>query len=292
MESILNAVWSLGSRIRDGLKRMGVLGPFDGVFARIAHRLFPPMPRTTRVTLSDGLRMLVPPHSPSSRAYATGTYERDVTALMKQVVRPGMTVVDLGANIGYYTLMLSSLVGIGGRVFAFEPEPEAFSYLERSIQLNGITNIEAIDEAISDRSGAVEFIRHEMARGWLGVPTASGCHLSVMSTTLDEFFSARSWPSVDLIKMDIEGSECAALHGMRQLSQRNPMLKLIMELNLDAVKRGGVTLEMLRDVLLELGFGRAYVIERRLRRVDVRENLPRSSAIHNLLLTKAGENIR
>ena len=297
MENILSAIWSLGSRVRDALKRVGLLGPLDGALSFMAELVFPRLQGPQVVELPGGLQMLVPPDSVSSRSYTTGTYERDVTAIVRQVVKPGMTAVDLGASVGYYTLILSSLVGVDGRVFAFEPDPEAFSYLSRNVEQNRISNVEAISNAVSARTGVMQFTQHQgTARNavvrWdthvpaIHDPISSPSYLHVVSTTLDDFFGSKGWPSVHLIKMDIEGSEYAALTGMRLLARRNPTLALVMELNPHTMKRSSTTAEMLRDILLELGFGRAYVIERRLK-VNVRQGLPQSSANHNLLLTRS-----
>jgi len=94
-----------------------------------------------------------------------GVWEAYETQLLMQSLFVGATFVDVGANIGYYSIVASPLVGITGRVFAFEPERDNFSLLEKNIQLNQLTNITAVAAALSDTDSDAELFLNEENRG-------------------------------------------------------------------------------------------------------------------------------
>ena len=248
-------------RIRDFVKRrFGVILP-DDALARLGLRLLPPPDRETEILLSDGQRLAIPPRYPPFRGLATRVFERDVVAYLSSVLKAGMTFVDLGANIGYYTLLASRLVGPCGIVYAFEPDALMFDYLTRNIATNRCRNVIATDVAVTDRNGTAAFVSSESVRGWIAV-VPTGVRTSLVRTvTLDAFLAARGWPPVHLIKLDVEGSEKFVLEGMREVCARNPGLQLIMEYNLSTMHRAGVTPEVLGKTLGALGFATGYVIE-------------------------------
>lgn len=140
-----------------------------------------------------------------------GTYESDLAKSIAARVKPGMTVFDVGAHAGYYTLMLSRLVGSHGRVLAFEANPDNASNLRRHLQINDIQNVELIEAAVCDRNGEAFFQSnaHRSGFGYMGALAESG--ESVRTVVLDDF------PVPDLIKMDIEGAETRALAGASKL---------------------------------------------------------------------------
>jgi FkbM family methyltransferase len=197
-----------------------------------------------------------------------------------------MTVVDLGANIGYYSVITSKLVGTSGRVFAFEAHPLVFSYLQRNLERNGCKNVVAVEKAVSDSVASSPLILNGLEGGFLKGAADNQEHVVVQTTTLDAFFAACGWPRVDLIKIDIEGSEAAALEGMRQLSERNPELKVVMEVNSVAMRRSGVTAPALMVILRDLGFRRAYVIEQGMKEISFVDSRWSGQLLFNFLLVK------
>lgn len=281
--TIANEIWTVAIKTRNRLKRAGMLGPLDGISTYLGPRILPPPNTDTTVKLQDDLELVVPPGSPSYRNFATGLYEKDVTELIRQRVSTGMTVVDLGASIGYYTLLASRLVGQNGTVFAFEPDGETFLYLQENIARNKLTNVVAINEAVGDTEAEVGFVREGPERGFVSTQVQSPD--VVEATTLDAVMSRLGWPLVHLIKVDIEGSERAALLGMQELIWRNPAIQIIVELNLEAITRSGGTLAELIETLNRLGFTHGYLIEKR-RRLPLTDLLPGSRAVHNLLLAR------
>lgn len=281
LDGIANQIWTVAIKTRNGLKRAGILGPLDGLSTYLGPRLLPPPKSDAVAEIPLGLELTVPPRYPSYRNFATGLYETDVTEIVLSTVTRGMTVVDLGANIGYYTLLASRLVGAEGHVYAFEPDLEAFKYLQTNIARNQCANVVPVNVAAGDTIEAVSFVRPGPERGF--VSTSQPHDTSVQATTLDAFFGRLAWPAVDLIKIDIEGSELQALLGMQELVRRNPAIQLIIELNTEAITRAGHTLEELIETLNRLGFSSGYLIEQR-KRMRLRSLLPGSRAVHNLLL--------
>ena len=142
-----------------------------------------------------------------------GTYELDKQAVMQKFVRPGMTIYDIGANSGYYTLLFSRLVGKTGRVYAFEPLPENAAFLLRHIKMNGLENVTLVNTAVAQANGVSPFnISSSNYMGSLG----GGATLNVPTMALDELKS-KGFPVPELIKMDVEGAEALVLEGARDV---------------------------------------------------------------------------
>ena len=142
-----------------------------------------------------------------------GTYELDKQLLFQKEIKSEMIIYDVGANVGFYSLLASVLTGDNGKVFSFEPLPENLYYLKKHIELNSLENIKIIEKAVVDRTSTTYFTASD---------NRSKSHLSnngeikVETISLDEFI-AQGNPQPDLIKMDIEGSEFDALIGTRGL---------------------------------------------------------------------------
>jgi len=285
-EKLYNSVWCLGVQGRNTAKRLGILGPFEGALVSLGTHLAPPPSKDGEVRLSVGMRMVVPAGFPSYRTYVTGLYEKEVTNLVLRIIREGMVVVDVGANIGYYTLIASALVGASGRVYAFEADPDICAVLQQNLQANGCRNVVAVARAVSDKVGLARFVRGEPERGYLSASPSGNAFIEVPTATLDAFFAAEGWPSIDLIKIDIEGGEVAALEGMSELSRRNPRMQLIMEFSLDNLRQAGTTVDALAKILEQLGFHSGRIIEQGMKPFSVARGLPKTYAVHNLLLKK------
>lgn len=138
-----------------------------------------------------------------------GSFEREKQELMAREVRPDTVFYDIGANVGFYSLLASMLVS-HGRVFAFEPLPENMGYLRRHLDLNGVRNVECLDVAVCDRVGEAYF-RADVERS-MGHLESEG-KIRVATTTLDHLLQADQIPPPNYIKMDIEGAEVLALRG-------------------------------------------------------------------------------
>lgn len=153
-----------------------------------------------------------------------GSYELEKQRLMAQMVKPGTVVFDIGANVGFYTLLASSLVGEGGRVYAFEPLAGNIDYLERHLKMNAAHNVTLFQAAVSDREGIASFQQGDSNS--MGRLDEKGT-IAVEIVSLDELFFKGVLPLPDYMKIDVEGAELSVLKGARHiLEKRSPTIFL------------------------------------------------------------------
>jgi FkbM family methyltransferase len=207
-----------------------------------------------------------------------GVFEPWETELVKAELRPGDTVLDVGANIGYYTLLFARLVGPRGKVYAFEPDPDNFALLSHNVRLNGYRNVVLVNKAVSDRPGAARLFLsdsntgdHRIYDSCDGRPS-----LPIETTDLDSFFRAFKG-YFDFIKFDIQGAEWAALQGMKGILARHDRLKMVTEFWPFGLKRYGASAADYLTFLQQQGFALYDIDETggRLSRVDPAELLGR-----------------
>lgn len=199
-------------------------------------------------------------------------HEPEVRKVIIQFLQPGMAMIDAGANIGYYTLLAARAVGLQGHVYAFEPAPSTAELLRKNIEVNGYgSRVTVVPKAITNKSSKVRIFLDDVHSGTSSM-FSDGLEkdaVEVEGISLDEFFSSKGWPPIHIIKMDIEGAEKLALDGMRELSRRNPELKLIVEVNLKRFH-----LEEFAEVLQGCGFSQFYLLEHNNRVVNILKGLP------------------
>ncbi|WP_304451406.1 FkbM family methyltransferase [Nocardiopsis sp. YSL2] len=190
--------------------------------------------------------------------YMFGTWEPHLTAWISQRLNPGDTFIDVGANIGYYTMLASHLVGRAGRVVAIEPVPRFHRQLQAATRLNGARNVRTVNRAVAAGPGRVEM--------YLGGPGNLGGTSMVRPRTADEFFcvttdalpdilTSAELQNVRLIKIDVEGAEEAALRGLTPaLSRLHPDVELIIEVTPRTLAKQGTSVQGVIDPLREAGF--------------------------------------
>lgn len=198
----------------------------------------------------QGFKMYTDPQDSaiSPQLLSKGCWEPFETEVFKGLIKPGMTVVDIGANIGYYSLLASRLVGELGKVYAFEPFGDTCDILARSIAVNGMQNVSLVRKAVTNEIG--------YARLYFGKYTPAcnnlngkGDFITVSCTTLDSELRSGK---IDLIKMDIEGAEVKALVGMQRIIRDNPDLILVTEVFPEALQKAGTSFITYVAILLEL----------------------------------------
>jgi FkbM family methyltransferase len=176
-----------------------------------------------------------------------------------------MSFVDVGAHIGYFTVLAARSVGPGGKGWSFEAMPQSHSLLARNLCENGVSGVvEAIPKAVTDRVGYARVYPHRiyLSRSSLYVNDDMKIEEGILveTTSLDVFFEERGWPGVDLIKMDIEGSELKAIKGMRELVGRNRNVRLIVEFNPSTMGAAGVEAMEFIALLGDIGFRRLVAL--------------------------------
>ena len=199
----------------------------------------------------------------TSALFFSDVYEKYQTNLFISLVKRGMVVVDIGAHIGYYTLLAADLVGEEGKVFAFEPNPDSYTLLVKNIEINGYNNIFPVQKAISNKTGSAKlFLGPHYNRGDSRLYDSHDGResIEVDVTTLDSYFGKDC--QVDLIKMDIQGAEAGALQGMANVIEKNDNLKLITEYWPAGLQRFGSSPMDFLDKLMEHGFKLYHVDER------------------------------
>jgi len=164
-----------------------------------------------------------------SGALALGVYERYGSELFRSEIKTGMTVIDIGANLGHYAAIASRLTGEQGLVVAFEPEPNFFKLLSKNISRNDMKNVACFELAIAEKNGLVNLHISNENKGNNSIIYSgeSETFVQVKTTTLDDFLVSQKITKVDIIKMDIEGAEILALEGMKNtLIKHQPLLFL------------------------------------------------------------------
>lgn len=155
-----------------------------------------------------------------------GIYERDKQRLLQKYVRPGMTVFDIGANAGFYSLGLSRMVGTRGRVIAFEPFGKNVEKILRHIRLNGLENIQVVQAAVAKSDGLCAFNFGESDFEGSLAGNHAGQYL-VPTVQLGAGLSKGILPYPDLLKIDVEGAESQLLEGSAvMLAEHHPVIFL------------------------------------------------------------------
>lgn len=177
------------------------------------------------IPFAQTLKILTPKAGSGAAIYFQGFSEPDTADFLLRFLRPGMTIVDIGAHIGEYTLLAAKAVGTRGQVHAFEPQTHLFPILHESVQINGFAQVKLNCSAVSDRLGEVEFqvldeptlssIRKQV------MPNRAAKFVSVPCTTLDTYWQDRQ-QKIDLIKVDVEGAEKFVFQGATQLLKLPP----------------------------------------------------------------------
>ncbi len=170
----------------------------------------------------------------TEKDYWLGTYEPELQSAISELVQPGMVVFDVGANIGYISLIFARAVGLQGKVFAFEALPANLERLRSNLALNGMSSrVRVISAAVTDKPGPVRFLigpsggmgKAEGSAGRLEIVYSEA--ITVPGIALDDFVFEEGNPQPQVVKMDIEGGEVMALPGMsRILNQARPVLFL------------------------------------------------------------------
>jgi len=173
--------------------------------------------------------------------YRNRRYEPLETAFLKSYLLPGMTVVDVGANLGYYTILASRLVGNSGRIVAIEPDPDNFGLLQQNICGNGLGNVTALRLALGAESGNVTLHRSPANFGDHRVYSSDDNRemLEVELRRLDNVLAEVGVDQVDLLKMDVQGFEAGVIEGMCETLITRKVGSLLMEYWPHGIKRAG-----------------------------------------------------
>lgn len=186
-----------------------------------------------------------------------GVYGELDTKIIKNQLRPGNVVIDVGANIGYYTLLSAKSVGDSGKVFAFEPEPKNFELLQKNVIVNNYKNTVIENFAVSDSDGDAHLFLAKNGIVGHRIYDSKKCVDSILvkKITLDDYFSKLNLlDKINFVKIDVEGFEFGVLKGMTQIIKKSNELKLFVEFNRLGVKEAGFDPEEMLDFLYQNNF--------------------------------------
>jgi FkbM family methyltransferase len=195
-----------------------------------------------------------------------GVYDEPESRLVRNLAASYEVCLDIGANVGYYTLLMANLVGPGGMVHAFEPIPMLADRLSMNVERSGLSNVRLNRAAVSARPGHLElFVREGVSNsGWASiVPSAThrNVPLQVPTVTIDEYVMTEGLARVDLMKLDIEGAEPGALTGGARLLSRPDAPDILCELNPYLLSRAGSSVGEVQGIFSSFGY-RLYRIGR------------------------------
>lgn len=194
-------------------------------------------------------------------AFAAGIlYERCTSLIALGALRPGDIALDVGAHIGFFSILYRLGVGAQGTVFAFEPLPETYRQLLRNVMLNRFTNVVPLPIALADRSGSAMFYLHPENEGessLIGAETDEKCHVQV--SCLDDLFRDGMAKRPRLMKMDAEGVEVSILNGGRRWFDSYAPDLVISEINRGALANAGACEDDVRRFFRERGYRCAVI---------------------------------
>ena len=221
-----------------------------------------------------------------------GVFGAAEVGLLGTLCREGMSVLDLGANVGFHTLLFARTVGARGHVWAFEPDPDNFATLRRNLELNSYGNVTAVQAAVGTATGKGSLYHSPFHCDHRTYPTEEGQReVPVAMVSVDEYLPPGQ--RIDLVKMDIQGAEGMALQGMKRTLASNPGVVIVMEFWPEGLRKTGFSPGWVLSDLENMGFVLYRIGERTndVERVRNRETLIGSLAgsdYANLLVVPDG----
>jgi FkbM family methyltransferase len=225
----------------------------------MARELGPKMGKRS-IQMRDGLRMEIDLADwiPQD-IYLTGYFEPTTTTIVTRLLKPGDTAIDVGANIGYFSLLFAQCVGEKGKVFSYEPVPALAAQCLRNFEINGLSNVKLSNLALSDHLGQARFFvgpRDNSGLSGLRTPRQSSGSFEVQLSSFDKLRD--DWGTVTLIKIDVEGAELQVLRGMDNFL-RTAQPHLLVEVTDEFLQDMGDSGDALLGYLGRLGYA-CYVI--------------------------------
>jgi FkbM family methyltransferase len=188
-----------------------------------------------------------------------GVREKKSTEIMKRFIRPDDIILELGANIGYYVLIESTVLSDTGYIYAVEPAPENVTLLKKNIALNNIRNVEVFHMAMSDKEGIAKLYMGKACNlhSLVGSPNAIDAEfVEVETNTVDNFLKGRK--SITFLRMDIEGYEATVIDGMQETLESPGLKKMFIEIHPHRVSAD--KMQYLLKKVQESGFEIKYAV--------------------------------
>ena len=211
-------------------------------------------------TLATGRRMLLRLDDlvQCTMAHA-GEWEGPIFAAVRDRVKPGDLVLDVGGHVGYSALLFADWVGPSGKVIVFEPLPAHAERIEANVALNEFNGrVEVVRAAVSDRAGVVEFQPSSFLNTGMGAISPGKGKLRVPTINLDDWLDERAVDRVGLLKLDIEGAEILALRGLARTLRDKRIETILMEVHPDQLPTFGSSVSETLSILSHAGYRTAF----------------------------------
>jgi FkbM family methyltransferase len=206
----------------------------------------------------DNFQITLLPNEGASRlTYYFGVSEPELFRVYNEFLRPRMTIVDAGANIGLHSLFFSKRVGEEGKIYAFEPAKMIFRRMMEHIQNNHVTNIEGLCLALGAKQGSAEIVdnKNDTSRTFLRPSLSNSDTTSTAAVeTLDTFAKVRGLEKIDFLKIDVEGFESEILEGALSLLSRQAIKVIQIELDERSLDRAGSEKSAVVSLLIKKGY--------------------------------------
>ena len=203
----------------------------------------------------QGSKMFLDPGD-SLNLSINGVYGELDTNIIRNEISEGDVVIDVGANIGYYTLIFAKLVGKKGKVIAFEPEPKNFELLKKNIIANELSNVILEQKIVSDKNEKTKlFLANSGIVGHRISPTKNMKNfIEVDSIILDDYLEKNNLTNkINFLKIDVEGAEIKVLDGSKNTLKNSP-LKIFTEFNREVIKKSGMDPNQFLSLLSSYNF--------------------------------------
>jgi len=194
------------------------------------------------------------------------------TKLFNDIIKNGEVLVDVGANIGYFTLLMAKLSGPSGKIFSFEPEDKNFEILEKNVKINNYQNIVLEKKGVSDHNGVNKFFLSSKNTGMHSLQKIrdDSKEVKIDVIKLDDYFSALDLvKKISLIKIDVEGAEFQVLNGMQTIL-KNENLKLLIEFIPEHLKKHGTNPSDVLKILEDNDF-KIYQINENTKQLELKK---------------------
>ncbi len=180
-------------------------------------------------------------------------------------IREGDIALNIGANIGYYTVLMAKKAGESGKVYAFEPDHENFNILRKNIACNNCLNIEPVKKAVSDKDGKAKLYLDEYNQGDHRIYDSGDNRkfIEIETISIDNFFKKNQ--KIDFILLDAQGSEFSILKGMKNIINKNSNIKIITEFSPYHLRKSGCSPEDYLNLIRKLGFNIFDIDEKRMK---------------------------
>ena len=218
--------------------------------------------------------------SDSLRLSTNGVFEPYTTEVIKQNISNGDLVMDIGANIGYFTLIMAKGIRENGKVFSFEPEPKNFELLKKNVEINNYSNVILEKKAIGNKTGIAKLYladrknnifysgMHRIFRSDLVSQISNPVSINIIK--LDDYLQDLKFiKKIRLIKIDVEGAEFDVLKGMSKILDENKGIKIVMEFSSENLEDYGSNPSDVMDFLINKGFKLSIIneVEKRMEEV-------------------------